>query len=55
MPKRNTDSRDQLPRHKDSYHIYSLQKLSPAKFEQVVGKILCRRYLMVTDREAGKS
>ena len=50
MPKRRTEQKSARPYEKDCWHTYSLQVLSPAKFSQVVGKILKGHYLLLTAR-----
>ena len=55
MPKRRTTQEFARLGEKDCWHSYSLQTLSPSKFNDVVGKILRGRYLLITSRSDARS
>ena len=55
MPKRRTAQQFAKTGEKDCWHSYSLQMLSPSKFNDVVGKILRGRYLLITSRSDAKN
>lgn len=50
MPKRRKKEKFAKLGEKDCWHSYSLQMLSPSKFNSVVGKILRGRYSLITSR-----
>ena len=50
MPKRRTHQEFAKLGEKDCWHSYSLQMLSPSKFNRVVGKILRGRYVLITSK-----
>lgn len=50
MPKRRKKEKFAKMGEKDCWHSYSLQMLSPSKFNRVVGKILRGRYALITAR-----
>ena len=50
MPKRKTSQEFAKLGEKDCWHSYSLQMLTPKKFNAVVGKILRGNYSLITSR-----
>ncbi len=50
MPKRKEPEKYANLGSKDCWHPYSLQILSPAKFSNVVGKILRGKYELVSSK-----
>lgn len=51
MPKRKDPEKFANRGEKDCWHPYSLQLLSPAKFNLVVGKILDGQYNLLVPRQ----
>lgn len=50
MPKRKEPEKFAVLGHKDCWHLYGLQVLSPNKFSKVVGKILSGKYALISPR-----
>jgi len=48
MPKRKADERFARLGTKECWHSYSLQMLTPSKFNKVVGNILRGHYILIT-------